>query len=129
MQSRCKPSEKVIMDSIFPIKSDVDPEIASHLKFYIEEDETSAIFQTLSNETARKIYTQLCENPHTASNLASSLDKPLANVCYHLTSLLEAGLIRIIDTWYSSRGVDMKVYAPVAECLVLVAESGKVEHG
>lgn len=78
---------------------------------------------TLASTTARQILIQLHEKPRTASDLADSVDTSLQNVLHHLSSLQEAGLITIVGTWYSSRGVEMDVYAPVAQSLILFAGS------
>jgi len=54
----------------------------------------------------------LYEEPQTASDIAKSLDMSVQNAKYHLDKLEEAGLIEIIDIWYSDRGREMNVYAP-----------------
>ena len=46
----------------------------------------------LRNETKRKIY-QLCDGKHTVSDIASELSTTQPNVSYHLSSLLESGLV------------------------------------
>jgi len=43
----------------------------------------------------------LYEEPQTASDIAKSLDMSVQNAKYHLDKLEEAGLIEIIDIWYS----------------------------
>ena len=46
----------------------------------------------LKSETKRKIY-ELCDGNHTVSDIASELDTTQPNVSYHLSSLLESGLV------------------------------------
>jgi len=46
----------------------------------------------LKNETKRQIY-ELCDGKHTVSDIASDLDTSQPNVSYHLSSLLESGLV------------------------------------
>jgi len=46
----------------------------------------------LRNETKRKIY-ELCDGKHTVSDIASELKTTQPNVSYHLSSLLESGLV------------------------------------
>jgi len=50
----------------------------------------------LRNETRRRIY-QLCDGKHTVSNIASELKTTQPNVSYHLSSLLESGLVLYDD--------------------------------
>lgn len=46
----------------------------------------------LENETKRKIY-ELCDGKHTVTDIASELNTTQPNVSYHLSSLLESGLV------------------------------------
>jgi predicted transcriptional regulator len=46
----------------------------------------------LKNETKRKIY-ELCDGKHTVNDIASELNTTQPNVSYHLSSLLESGLV------------------------------------
>lgn len=48
--------------------------------------------EILKNKTKRKIY-ELCDGKHTVSNIASELNTTQPNVSYHLSSLLESGLV------------------------------------
>lgn len=109
------------MSELFPYKQpvDADPDRPSFVD--MSTDDATPIFKTLSSKTARQIFTQLHESPKTASDLAETVDTSLQNTVYHLNALVRAGLINIVDTWYSSRGLEMKVYAPRHEWLVLVA--------
>jgi predicted transcriptional regulator len=44
------------------------------------------------------------------------------NVSYHVEKMETAGLITSVDTWYSSRGREMDVFAATSQPLVLVSE-------
>ena len=46
----------------------------------------------LKSETKCKIY-ELCDGKHTVSDIASELNTTQPNVSYHLSSLLESGLV------------------------------------
>lgn len=48
--------------------------------------------EILENKTKRKIY-ELCDGKHTVSDIASELKTTQPNVSYHLSSLLESGLV------------------------------------
>jgi len=62
----------------------------------------------------------LYEEPQTASDIAKSLDMSVQNAKYHLDKLEEAGLIEIIDIWYSDRGREMNVYAPTQSSSIIL---------
>jgi len=50
----------------------------------------------LKNETKRRIY-ELCDGKHTVNELANELKTTQPNVSYHLSSLLESGLVLYDD--------------------------------
>lgn len=51
--------------------------------------------------------------------MADRVGTSLQNAAYHLDRLLDAGLVTVIETWYSAKGKEMDVYAPATEPLVL----------
>jgi DNA-binding transcriptional ArsR family regulator len=75
----------------------------------------------LSSETATEILAELSDEPTVASEVADRVGTSLQNAHHHLGRLREADLVRVVETWYSSRGSEMKVYAPVNERLVFAA--------
>lgn len=52
--------------------------------------------EILKNETKRKIY-ELCDGKHTVTDITRDLKTTQPNVSYHLSSLLEAGLVLYED--------------------------------
>jgi DNA-binding transcriptional ArsR family regulator len=113
--------------SVFPLRSAVDREGGDPRVLDIEAEDADAVFGALSSETAREVYGAVAEEPRTASDLAEALDSSIQNVRYHLDNLQEAGLVEVVDTWYSSRGSEMKVYGRSDGPLVLFA--GDEESG
>lgn len=90
--------------------------------------DSDEVLDALSSKTARKVLTALHEEPAPASDLAEQVETSLQNVNHHLSQLQSAGLIDNVDTWYSTKGREMDVYAPANEPLVMVAgESGNEE--
>jgi len=87
----------------------------------IDDAAAEEVFAALSSNTARSILAALYTQPRTASEIADEVDTSLQNVNYHLTSLRESGLIKVVETWYSEQGKEMDVYAPLNQVLVLFA--------
>ena len=48
--------------------------------------------KVLKNETRKKVY-ELCDGKHTVGNIAAKLKTTQPNVSYHLSTLLESGLV------------------------------------
>lgn len=113
--------------SVFPLRSAVESEAGEPRVLDIEAEDADAVFGALSSETAREVYGAVADEPRTASDLADALDSSIQNVRYHLDNLQDAGLVEVVDTWYSSRGSEMKVYGRSDGPIVLFA--GDEESG
>lgn len=79
------------------------------------------VFDALSSDTARSLLSHLHTDPQTASDLAEQVGTSVQNVQYHLQKFTDAGLVGVIDRWYSARGTEMKVYSPTDRTLVIYA--------
>jgi len=79
------------------------------------------VFSVRSSDTARSVLDRLYREPATQSELADELELSIQNVAYHVERLEAAGLVTVVDSWYSEKGRDMDVYAPAGDPLVLVA--------
>ncbi|WP_435159030.1 ArsR/SmtB family transcription factor [Haladaptatus sp. DFWS20] len=105
---------------VFPIRWPVAPNDNRPARIHeLTDDEATEVFESLSSETARTLLSHLHENPQTASDLAECVGTSVQNVQYHLRKFQEAGLVEVVDNWFSSRGTEMKVYCPTHQSLVL----------
>jgi len=96
--------------------SDADPRVVG-----LDDDEAGEVIAALSSETARRVLAALHDDPDSASGIADRVDTSLQNAQYHLGRMREAGLVEVIDTIYSEKGREMKVYAPADRPLVMFA--------
>jgi DNA-binding transcriptional ArsR family regulator len=115
------------MSGLFPLRGTVDLDDREPRLVGLDEEVADEVFEALSSTTTRRIFDSLHAEPHTASELAEATDTSVQNVQYHLEKLQSADLVEVVDTWYSERGTEMKVYAPTNESLVLFA--GGEERG
>jgi DNA-binding transcriptional ArsR family regulator len=114
------------MSSIFPLRDTVTPDKSREPRLVdLDEETADEVFEALSSQTTRKIFLELHHSPQTTSDLAEATDTSVQNVQYHLEKLTDADLVEVVDTWYSERGTEMKVYAPEDESLVLFAGRDK----
>lgn len=107
------------MAKIFPFRSEVELDRRKSRILNLEEAETHDVFDALASDTSRHIYHHLYEHPSTASDIANEVDTSVQNARYHIEKLSNAGLIEEVDTWYSSRGNEMSVYAATDDALVV----------
>jgi DNA-binding transcriptional ArsR family regulator len=87
----------------------------------VDSDDADKLVAALSSQTGRDILAALYEEPATPATIAERVDTSLQNAQYHLGKLEDGNLVEVADTIYSSKGREMKVYAPAAEPLVLFA--------
>jgi DNA-binding transcriptional ArsR family regulator len=114
------------MSRLLPLRSSVDLSDNREPRLVELDDETAEdVFDALSSQTARTMLAALYKEPHTASDLADLADTSVQNAQYHLKKFTAADLVEVVDTWYSDRGAEMKVYAPVDESLVVFAGQEK----
>jgi DNA-binding transcriptional ArsR family regulator len=110
------------MSSLFPLRQSVELDDSREPRLVgMDEEVADEVFEALSSGTTRRIFGHLHDEPHTASELADLTGTSVQNVQYHLGKLRDADLVEVVDTWYSERGTEMKVYAPTDESLVLFA--------
>jgi len=99
-----------LLPSREPVETDAGAESVSL-------EDAGAVIDALASGTARSILATLYEQPRPASEIATAVDTSTQNVNYHLRKLSEADLVEVVDTWYSSKGAEMDVYAPTADPL------------
>jgi DNA-binding transcriptional ArsR family regulator len=78
------------------------------------------IAKAISSGTANDILHLLGDGQQTATDITGSLDLPMSTVKYHLENLLDAGLVEVVETKYSIKGREIKVYA-LRDQLLIVA--------
>jgi DNA-binding transcriptional ArsR family regulator len=86
---------------------------------WLDSEEAGDLLSSIACDTARNVLTALHEQPATASEVADRVDTSLQNARHHLENLQEAGLVRVADTRYSSKGREMNVYAPSEDPMVV----------
>jgi DNA-binding transcriptional ArsR family regulator len=109
------------MSQLLPRKPPVDRPDDEPRVVRLDDRDSGDVFSVLSSEVARSILTELYRDPATQSELADRVDTSIQNVKYHLDGLADAGLVEVVDQWYSDKGAEMDVYAPNCGPLVLVA--------
>ena len=110
------------MARLFPFRSEPAETEGQPRIVGLEGEDADAVFSALSSTTARRIYARLDEEPGTPSDVAEAIDSSIQNVRYHLENLEEAGLVEVVDTWYSSRGNEMSVYATTDGPLIVTSD-------
>lgn len=108
------------MSALLPQKPPVERSGSDSRVVSLGDDGSDAVFSVLSSTVARRVLAELYRSPATQSELADRVDTSIQNVSYHLDNLVDAGLVDVVDEWYSEKGRRMDVYAPEGSPLVLV---------
>lgn len=116
------------MARLFPLRSETPARERSPRIVDLADEDADAVFSALSSTTAREIYTVLDEKPGTPSDVAEGIDSSIQNVRYHLEKLEGAGLVEVVDTWYSSRGNEMSVYATADGPLIVTSDETRADQ-
>lgn len=88
---------------------------------------SGSVFEVLRSHTARSILQVLTEDPKSLSDVAETVDTSVQNATYHVDNLRDAGLVEVVDTWYSPKGTEMDVYASTCDSIVLFNGDGTDE--
>jgi DNA-binding transcriptional ArsR family regulator len=108
------------MSELLPSDSEVRAEQSGELRtLWLDSEEAGDLLSSIACDTARNVLTALHEEPATASEVADRVDTSLQNARHHLGNLEDAGLVRVADTRYSSKGREMNVYAPSEDPMVV----------
>jgi DNA-binding transcriptional ArsR family regulator len=108
------------MSELLPSDSEARAEQSGELRtLWLDSEEAGDLLSSIACDTARNVLTALHEEPATASEVADRVDTSLQNARHHLENLQDAGLVRVADTRYSSKGREMNVYAPSEDPMVV----------
>lgn len=87
----------------------------------LEESESKALAQVMSNDTARKILDFLSkEESATESDISKKLKVPLSTVHYNLQALTKANLVKTEEFHYSQKGKEVLHYS-LANKFIIIA--------
>lgn len=106
-----------------------DPEPCDPRVCRLDSESATDVIDAISSDSARLILAALHEEPQPVSTLADELDMSIPSVEYHIGNLLEANIVREVDTRYSEKGKEMSVYGPADDPLVFVSDEERTDIG
>jgi DNA-binding transcriptional ArsR family regulator len=106
--------------SLLPSSPDISPDSEPRV-VGLDSEEADDLMAALSSTTARRLLSELHDDPAPPGELADRVDTSLQNAQYHLEKLEDAGAIEIVGTAYSEKGREMNVYGPADSPLVIFA--------
>jgi DNA-binding transcriptional ArsR family regulator len=83
------------------------------------DERAQKIAKAISSRTAGEILQVLEEGPVPLSTISEVLETPISGLTYHITNLLDAGIIEVAEERYSVKGRPVKFYALKKQILVV----------
>jgi len=94
----------------------------------LEENESKALAQVMSNDTARKILDLLSKHESlTETDIAKKLDVPLSTVHYNLQALVKANLVKSEEFHYSEKGKEVNHYSLANKLIIIAPKNTRTE--
>jgi DNA-binding transcriptional ArsR family regulator len=94
----------------------------------LEENESKALAQVMSNDTARKILDILSKHESlTETDIAKKLDAPLSTIHYNLQALVKANLVKTEEFHYSEKGKEVNHYALANKIIIIAPKNARTE--
>ncbi len=84
------------------------------------DERAQRIARAMASQTANAIIQAFGSGPLTSSEVARSMAIPITTATYHIDNLLNAGLIEVMETRWSEKGREVKVYG-LANQVVIIA--------
>jgi DNA-binding transcriptional ArsR family regulator len=83
------------------------------------DERAKKIARAMASQTANDIIQAFGERPMTSSEIARLMNIPITTASYHIDNLLDAGLLNVIETRWSKKGREIKVYGLTNQVLII----------
>lgn len=108
------------MSRLFPSRDAVIERDGEPAVLYADSEQAAQVCAALSSDTALEIFRLVSDRPLATSEVADELDLSVQNTGYHLGKLQDAQLVEVVDTCYSEKGAEIKLYGVTSDPKVLV---------
>ena len=85
-------------------------------------EQAQKIARAMASPTAGDLLRGLADAPKSTTALSDELHIPLTTAKYHLGNLLDAGVIEVVDTRWSAKGREVKLYALKNQVLIVAPQ-------
>ncbi|NLB00865.1 MAG: helix-turn-helix transcriptional regulator [Methanomicrobiales archaeon] len=83
------------------------------------DERAQKIARAMASQTANAIIQAFGSEPLTSSEVARRMEIPITTASYHIENLLDAGLIEVMETRWSEKGREVKVYGLANQVLII----------
>lgn len=90
---------------------------------HLKDDKAKILAMELANDKGRLVLEKVFEGKKSSSEIAKELGMGLPTVLFHVERLLDAGLIKVIDTNLSKKFREIKYYGPSKQAILIIPPS------
>jgi len=83
------------------------------------DERTQKIARAMASQTANAVIQAFGSGPLTSSEVARRMAIPITTASYHIENLLDAGLLEVMETRWSEKGREVKVYGLANQVLII----------
>ncbi|NLM81658.1 MAG: helix-turn-helix transcriptional regulator [Candidatus Methanoculleus thermohydrogenotrophicum] len=83
------------------------------------DERAQKIARAMASQTANAVIQAFGDGPMTSSEVARQMGIPITTAAYHIENLLDAGLLEIMETRWSEKGREVKVYGLTDQVLII----------
>ncbi|KLK87815.1 ArsR family transcriptional regulator [Methanoculleus sediminis] len=85
------------------------------------DEKAQRIARAMASQTANAIIQAFGGGPLTSSEVARRMKIPITTASYHIENLLDAGLLEVMETRWSEKGREVKVYGLANQILIIAS--------
>ena len=85
------------------------------------DERAQKIARAMASQTANAIIQAFGSEPLTSSEVARRMEIPITTASYHIENLLDAGLIEVMETRWSEKGREVKVYGLANQVFIIAS--------
>jgi DNA-binding transcriptional ArsR family regulator len=85
------------------------------------DERAQKIARAMASQTANAVIQAFGSGPLTSSEVARQMKIPITTASYHIENLLDVGLLEVMDTRWSEKGREVKVYGLTNQVLIIAS--------
>jgi predicted transcriptional regulator len=83
------------------------------------DERAQKVAKAISSQTANDVIQVLRKKAMTSTEIAGLMSIPITTATYHIENLLEAGILQVVQTKWSKKGREVKVYGLTNQVLII----------
>jgi Predicted transcriptional regulator len=85
------------------------------------DERAQKIARAMASQTANAVIQAFGSGPLTSSQVARQMKIPITTASYHIENLLDVGLLEVMETRWSEKGREVKVYGLTNQVLIIAS--------